>query len=50
MSRQKIIFSQITSFIPDEFGGDYRFKSFKSRNHLLVMIFAQITFRESLCH
>jgi hypothetical protein len=56
MSKQKIIFSQITSFIPwyqfdkivDDFNGDYRFKSFKSRDHLLVMIFAQITFRESL--
>jgi hypothetical protein len=56
MSPQKIIFSQITAFIPwyqfdkivDEFNGDYRFKSFKSRDHLLVMIFAQITFRESL--
>jgi IS4 transposase len=56
MSKQQIIFSQITSFIPwyqfdkivDEFGGDYRFKNFKSRDHLLVMIFAQITFRESL--
>jgi IS4 transposase len=56
MSKQKIIFSQITSFIPwyqfdkivDEFGGDYRFKNFKSRDHLLVMIFAQLTFRESL--
>ena len=56
MSSQKIIFSQITSLIPwyqfdkivDEFSGDYRFKNFKSRDHLLVMIFAQITFRESL--
>ena len=54
--RQKIIFSQITSLIPwyrfdkivDEFGGDYRYKKFKSRDHLLVMIFAQLTYRESL--
>lgn len=53
---QKIIFSQIVSLIPwyqfdkivDEFNGDYRSKNFKSRDHLLVMIFAQITFRESL--
>ncbi len=28
--------------------GDYRYKSFKSRDHLLVMIFAQLTYRESL--
>lgn len=54
--KQKIVFSQITSLIPwyqfdkivDEFGGDYRYKKFKSRDHLLVMIFAQLTFRESL--
>ncbi len=53
---QKIIFSQITSFVPwyqfdkivDEFGGDYRYKKFKSRDHLLVMIFAQLTYREGL--
>jgi hypothetical protein len=53
---QKIIFSQITSLIPwyqfdrvvNEFGGDYRYKKFKSRDHLLVMIFAQLTYRESL--
>ena len=53
---QKIIFSQITSFVPwyqfdkivDEFGGDYRYKKFKSRDHLLVMIFAQLTSREGL--
>lgn len=55
-SKQKIIFSQITSLIPwyrfdkivGEFGGDYRYKKFKSRDHLLVMIFAQLTYRESL--
>ncbi len=54
--RQKIIFSQITSLIPwyqfdkivSEFGGDYRYKKFKSRDHLLVMIFAQLTYREGL--
>ncbi len=55
-SKQKIIFSQITSLIPwyrfdkivGEFGADYRYKKFKSRDHLLVMIFAQLTYRESL--
>ncbi|MBU6140802.1 MAG: DUF4372 domain-containing protein [Proteobacteria bacterium] len=54
--RQKIIFSQITSPIPwyqfdkivGEFGADYRCKKFKSRDHLLVMIFAQLTYREGL--
>ncbi len=56
MQNQKIVFSQITSLIPwyqfdkvvDEFGGDYRYKKFKSRDHLLVMIFAQLTYREGL--
>ena len=54
--RQKILFSQITSLIPwyqfdkivGEFGGDYHYKKFKSRDHLLVMIFAQLTYREGL--
>ncbi len=53
---KKIIFSQVTSLIPwyqfdklvENFNGDYRSKNFKSRDHLLVMIFAQLTFRESL--
>ncbi len=56
MQNQKMVFSQITSLIPwyrfdkvvDEFGGDYRYKKFKSRDHLLVMIFAQLTYREGL--
>lgn len=56
MQNHKIIFSQITSLIPwyqfdkvvDEFSGDYRYKKFKSRDHLLVMIFAQLTYREGL--
>jgi IS4 transposase len=53
---QKIVFSQIASLIPwyqfdkavCEFGGDYRYKKFRSKDHLLVMIFAQLTYRESL--
>lgn len=53
---QQIIFSQIASLIPwyqfdnlvKAYGGDYRYKKFKSRDHLLVMIFAQLTYRESL--
>ncbi len=56
MQNQKIVFSQITSLVPwyqfdqvvKEFGGDYRYKKFKSRDHLLVMIFAQLTYREGL--
>lgn len=54
--KQKIVFSQIAALIPwyqfdqivKEFGGDYRYKKFKSRDHLLVMLFAQLTYRESL--
>lgn len=56
IKNQKIVFSQIASLIPwyqfdkavKEFGGDYRYKRFKSRDHLLVMIFAQLTYRDSL--
>lgn len=56
MQNQKIVFSQIASLIPwyqfdkivKEFGGDYRCKKFKSRDQLLVMIFAQLTYREGL--
>lgn len=56
MQNQKIVFSQITALIPwyqfdqivKEFGGDYRYKKFKSRDHLLVMLFAQLTYREGL--
>jgi hypothetical protein len=56
MSKQKIIFSQITSLIPwyqfDKivlnYQGDYKVCNFKCRDHLLVMIFAQLTYRESL--
>ena len=54
--KQKIVFSQIAALIPwyrfdqivKEFGGDYRYKKFKSRDHLLVMLFAQLTYREGL--
>ena len=53
---QKIVFSQITSLIPwDRFDkivlgyrGDYKIHNFKCRDHLLVMIFAQLTYREGL--
>lgn len=56
MSNQKIVFSQITSLIPwDCFDkivlnhdGDHKIQSFKCRDHLLVMIFAQLTYREGL--
>ena len=44
--KQKIVFSQIAALIPwyrfdqivKEFGGDYRYKKFKSRNHLFNVI------------
>lgn len=53
---QKIVFSQIASLIPwDQFDkivlsyrGDYKIHNFKCRDHLLVMIFAQLTYREGL--
>ena len=56
MSNQKIIFSQIISLIPwyqfDKIvlkhKGDYKTQNFKCRDHLLVMIFAQLTYREGL--
>jgi hypothetical protein len=56
MQNQKIIFSQIAALIQwyqfdkivDQFNGNYRSKSFKCRDHLLVMLFAQLTYRESL--
>jgi hypothetical protein len=56
MSSQKIIFSQITSLIPwyqfDKivlaYKGDHKIQNFKCRDHLLVMLFAQLTYREGL--
>lgn len=56
MSSQKIIFSQITSLIPwyefDKivlaYKGDHKIQTFKCRDHLLVMLFAQLTYREGL--
>ena len=53
---QKIVFSQIASLIPwghfDKivlsYQGDYKIHNFKCRDHLLVMIFAQLTYREGL--
>jgi hypothetical protein len=56
MSKQKLIFSQVTSLIPWyqfdkivlDYGGDHKIQRFKCRDHLLVMIFAQLTYRESL--
>ena len=56
MSSQKIIFSQITSLIPwcrfDKivlnYQGDHKVHNFKCRDHLLVMLFAQLTYREGL--
>ncbi len=56
MSSQKIIFSQITSLIPwyqfdkivVNYSGNCKVHNFKCKDHLLVMIFAQLTYREGL--
>jgi len=56
MSNKKIIFSQIISLIPwyqfdkivSKYRGNYKTQNFKCRDHLLVMIFAQLTYREGL--
>ena len=56
MSNKKIIFSQIISLIPWyqfdkivlKYRGNYKTQNFKCRDHLLVMIFAQLTYREGL--
>jgi hypothetical protein len=56
MNKGKTIFSQLTSFFPnyefakcvDRYNGNQCVKHFKCRQHLYVMIFAQLTYRESL--
>lgn len=56
MNSGKTIFSQLTSFLPDyeftkcvnRYNGDYRVRTFTCRQHFYVMIFAQLTYRESL--
>jgi len=56
MNRGKTILSQLTSFLPDyefikcvdKYNGNKRVKNFTCRQHFYVMIFAQLTYRESL--
>jgi hypothetical protein len=56
MHQGKFIFSQIMELIPwkrfqtcvDRFNGDYRVQGFKCSDYFKVMIFAQLTYRESL--
>lgn len=52
----KLVFSQLMEFVPwrrfetcvRRYGGDYKIKTFPCGEHLRVMAFAQLTYRESL--
>lgn len=56
MHQGKFVFSQIMDIIPwkrfqtcvDRYNGDYRVQEFKCSDYFKVMIFAQLTYRESL--
>lgn len=56
MNHGKTIFSQVVSYIPEskfrrlvaKYGGDSGSRTFSCWDHLLCMIFAQLTYRESL--
>jgi len=56
MHQGKFVFSQIMDLIPWErfqtcvnrYNGDYRIQEFKCSDYFKVMIFAQLTYRESL--
>lgn len=56
MNSGKTIFSQLITFLPSyefqkcvhRYNGDYKVQNFSCWNHLLAMMFAQFTFRESL--
>ena len=56
MDTGKLVFAQLTAHLPlttfrrcvARYKGDHKVKSFTYLEHLLVMIFAQLTFRESL--
>jgi hypothetical protein len=56
MHQGKFVFSQIMELIPwkrfqtcvDRYNGDYRVQEFKCSDYFKVMIFAQLTYRESL--
>jgi hypothetical protein len=56
MHAGKLVFSQLMDFLPwrrfetcvRRYGGDHKIKSFPCSEHLRVMAFAQLTYRESL--
>ncbi len=56
MHAGKLVFSQLMEFLPwrrfdtcvRRYGGDYKIKTFPCSEHLRVMAFAQLTYRESL--
>ena len=56
MHEGKFVFSQLMEFVPwrrfetcvHRYGGDYKIKTFPCVEHLRVMAFAQLTYRESL--
>ena len=56
MLEGKLVFSQMMEFLPwrrfetcvRRYGGDHKIKSFPCGEHLRVMAFAQLTYRESL--
>jgi len=56
LEENKTIFSQILDYLPvydfnkcvNKYQGNYKIKHFTCRNHFYVMLFAQLTFRESL--
>lgn len=56
MNTGKMVFSQLMEFLPihefnrcvERYGGHYKVQSFTCRRQLLTMIFAQLTYRESL--
>lgn len=56
MNQGKLVFSQLTALLPkttfqrcvDRYGGNYKVKDFSCFDQFLVMLFAQLTYRESL--
>ena len=56
MNTGKTIFAQLMSFLPDyefnkcvkKYKGNHRVRNFTCKEHLYVMGFAQLTYRESL--
>jgi hypothetical protein len=56
MHEGKLVFSQLMEFLPwrrfdtcvRRYGGDYKIKTYPCSEHLRVMAFAQLTYRESL--